>query len=153
MMINIQRILVPTDFSEPGKHALKYAIAFAQQFGAVVDVLHVMEPIPPGMMMTYIAMEEIRDHSRGEVKTALKELEPLWEEAGLEVDEVIVEGYPFVEIVKHARESNADLIVMGTHGHGAIKHALLGSVAERTVRKAPCPVLTVRHSDHEFVHP
>ena len=59
----------------------------------------------------------------------------------------------FVEIVRYAREKNIDLLVMGTHGRGPIAHMLLGSVAEKVVRKAPCPVLTVRHPEHEFVMP
>jgi nucleotide-binding universal stress UspA family protein len=62
-------------------------------------------------------------------------------------------GSPFVEIVRYARDEKIDLIIMGTHGRGPIAHMLLGSVAERVVRKAPCPVLTVRQSQHEFVLP
>src|SRR5207302_3469836 len=62
-------------------------------------------------------------------------------------------GSPFVEIVRYAKEQNIDLIVLGTHGRGPIAHMLLGSVAEKVVRKAPCPVLTVRHPEHEFVMP
>jgi len=62
-------------------------------------------------------------------------------------------GSPFVEIVRYAKDRDIDLIVMGTHGRGPIAHMLLGSVAEQVVRKAPCPVLTVRHPEHEFVMP
>jgi nucleotide-binding universal stress UspA family protein len=62
-------------------------------------------------------------------------------------------GTPFYEIVRYAREMKIDLIVMGTHGHTGLVHVLLGSVTEKVVRKAPCPVLTVRHPEHEFVHP
>ena len=66
---------------------------------------------------------------------------------------LIVAGTPFVEIVRTARAEGADLIIIGTHGRGAVAHALLGSVAEKVVRKAPCPVLTVRQGEHEFVAP
>ena len=62
-------------------------------------------------------------------------------------------GKPFVEIIHHARDHDVDLIVIGTHGRGAVQHALLGSVAEQVVRTSPCPVLTVRHPEHEFVMP
>jgi nucleotide-binding universal stress UspA family protein len=62
-------------------------------------------------------------------------------------------GSPYVEVIRLACDENIDLIVMGTHGRGAVGHLLLGSVAERVVRKAPCPVLTVRHPEHEFVKP
>jgi len=72
----------------------------------------------------------------------------------LEGSQVIVGvGTPFVEIVKIAREEEVDLLIIGTHGRGAIAHMLLGSVAERIVRKSPCPVLTVRSGEHEFVKP
>ena len=60
---------------------------------------------------------------------------------------------PFTEIIRFAKDKDIDLIVMGTHGHTGLAHVLLGSVAEKVVRKAPCPVLTVRHPEHEFVHP
>jgi len=63
------------------------------------------------------------------------------------------EGTPFYEIVRFAQEQDIDLIVMGTHGHTGLAHMLLGSVTEKVVRRAPCPVLTVRHPEHEFVHP
>jgi nucleotide-binding universal stress UspA family protein len=63
------------------------------------------------------------------------------------------QGPPFLEIVRYAQEANIDLIVLGTHGRGGLAHMLLGSVAEKVVRKAPCPVLTVRHPEHEFVAP
>ena len=66
---------------------------------------------------------------------------------------VVRQGPPFLEIVRYAQEANIDLIVLGTHGRGGLAHMLLGSVAEKVVRKAPCPVLTVRHPEHEFVAP
>jgi len=64
-----------------------------------------------------------------------------------------VVGSPFVEIVRYARTHDIDLVIMGTHGRGPIAHMLMGSTAERVVRKAPCPVLTVKHPEHEFVMP
>ena len=65
----------------------------------------------------------------------------------------VAEGLPFTEILRVAREKDIDLIVMGTHGHTGLAHVFLGSVADKVVRRAPCPVLTVRHPEHEFVHP
>ncbi len=152
-MITIKRILVPTDFSEQGKTALMYAVAFADQFGAVVDLLHVMEPVPPGALLSYISLDELKKGVRNDAEKQMEELHTAWEDYAFPVHRVIVEGHPFVEIIKHAKDSNADMIIMGTHGRGAIAHMLLGSVAEKVVRKAPCPVLTVRHPEHEFVHP
>ncbi|MBI1784146.1 universal stress protein, partial [Candidatus Sumerlaeota bacterium] len=72
---------------------------------------------------------------------------------GIESQSCIEFGNSFVEIIAVAKRENADLIIMGTHGLGAFKHLLLGSTAERVVRKAPCPVLTVRNPEHEFIHP
>jgi nucleotide-binding universal stress UspA family protein len=71
----------------------------------------------------------------------------------LHVLKEIREGSPFYEIIRYAKERDIDLIVMGTHGRSGLVHVLLGSVTEKVVRKAPCPVLTVRHPEHEFVHP
>lgn len=73
--------------------------------------------------------------------------------AELNVVPEVAEGTPFEEIVRFARDKDIDLIVMGTHGHTGLAHLFLGSVAEKVVRRAPCPVLTVRHPEHEFVHP
>ncbi|MCP4782819.1 MAG: universal stress protein [Fuerstiella sp.] len=150
-MINIKRILVPTDFSEPGKTALTYAVAFADQFGAAVNLMHVIEPIPPSALLSHLPKEEFERNMRDAAETQMEELHAEWEDYAFPVNRIIVEGHPFVEIIRNAKESNADLIVMGTHGRGAIAHILLGSVAEKVVRKAPCPVLTVRHPEHEFV--
>ena len=154
-MITLKKILVPADFSEPSESALKYARAFAEQFGSAIHLLHVMEDpflyaptsegylVPPHMLeeMSAAATERLNslvspaDREKFQVKLALKH------------------GSPFVEIVRYAREQDIDLIVMGTHGRGPIAHMLLGSVAEKVVRKAPCPVLTVRSPEHEFVMP
>ncbi|MEQ9407389.1 MAG: universal stress protein [Fuerstiella sp.] len=152
-MITLKRILVPTDFSEAGKTALKYGVAFADQFGAAVDLLHVVEPPPPGVLLSYTSMDDLRRNMRRAAENEMEELHAEWDDYAFPVKRIVVEGYPFVEIIRHAKESNADLIIMGTHGRGAVAHALLGSVAEKTVRKAPCPVLTVGHPEHEFVHP
>jgi nucleotide-binding universal stress UspA family protein len=75
-----------------------------------------------------------------------------WDE-NLTVVREIRQGSPFLEIIRYAKENNIDLIVLGTHGRSGLAHVLLGSVAERVVRIAPCPVLTVRHPEHEFVMP
>jgi nucleotide-binding universal stress UspA family protein len=75
-----------------------------------------------------------------------------WDE-NLTVVREIRQGSPFLEIIRYAKEKNIDLIVLGTHGRSGLAHVMLGSVAERVVRIAPCPVLTVRHPEHEFVMP
>jgi nucleotide-binding universal stress UspA family protein len=152
-MIELNHILVPTDFSKSGRNALKYAVTLADEFGSAVHLLHVVEPIPPGVLMSRIPMEDFRTNLMENAQQQMDELRNLWSEYNFPVTEVIKEGNPFVEIIQFARENDVDLIILGTHGRGAIQHALMGSVAEKTVRKAPCPVLTVRDPEHEFIHP
>jgi universal stress protein A len=153
-MISIKRLLVPTDFSEASECALKYGRALADAFDSEVHVLHVMEDLlaHPWAAEVYVAtMPNIRDEIE---KEARERLESLWSEPGSRPPRVTLalqSGNPFVEILRYARDNAVDLIVMGTHGLGPIAHMLLGSVAEKVVRKAPCPVLTVRSRHHDFV--
>jgi nucleotide-binding universal stress UspA family protein len=154
-MIHIQRILVATDFSEHARNALRYGAEFAKAFGAELLLCHVVEAdtliaqLPPGGEGYFPPnVTERQQH------LARAECEKWLNEAGVERGRVVLRvGKAFVEIVQTARDENADLIVVGTHGRGAIAHMLLGSVAEKVVRKAPCPVLTVRSGEHEFVMP
>ena len=152
-MIDIKRILVPTDFSDPGRTALQYAVAFADQFGATVDLLHVLEPVPPEALLSYVPKQDLTQNMHKQAQKQLGKLREAWKDHSFPVNEIIVEGTPFVEIIRHAKENETDIIIIGTHGRGAIAHMLLGSVAEKTVRNAPCPVLTVSHPEHEFIHP
>lgn len=153
-MIRLTTILVPTDFSEPSQSAIKYARAFAEQFKATVHVLHVLEdpfiyaPTSEGYMVPPGLIEEMEKAARDRLQKAFPVEGP-----SVQVELVLKHGSPFVEIVRYAREHDVDLVVIGTHGRGPIAHMLLGSVAEKVVRKAPCPVLTVRHPEHEFVMP
>ena len=154
-MIALKRILVPTDFSEASEAAVKYARAFAEAFNASLEVLHVMEdpfiyaPTSEGYVPPPGLLEEMERTSRERLNAVL----PEDVQRKLRAEVVLKKGSPFVEIVRYAREHEVDLIVMGTHGRGPIAHMLLGSVAEKVVRKAPCPVLTVRHPEHGFVMP
>jgi nucleotide-binding universal stress UspA family protein len=155
-MIDLHRILVPTDFGKSSENALTYAVAFAQKFGAEICLLHVVQDLAvffPEAVFTMPPPAPPLEQFIAAARTALERVV-----SGLNVDGVIVHseigvGPPFDEIVRVAREKNVDLIVMGTHGHTGLAHILLGSVAEKVVRRAPCPVLTVRHPEHEFVHP
>ena len=151
--IDIERILVPTDFSEAGKWAIKYAIAIADQFGASVDLLHVIEMPPLTSFKTDKQKEELRDNMHTHAEEQMDLLQNECDGFSFPVDKYLVEGFPFVEIIRHAKEKNSDMIIMGTHGQSALSQMLMGSVAEKTVRKAPCPVLTVRHPEHKFVFP
>jgi nucleotide-binding universal stress UspA family protein len=155
-MIDLHRILVPTDFSKSSDNAVKYAAAFAEKFGAELHVLHVVQDlalfIPEAVLITPVMMPPL-DQFKAAAQTALDKAIKDLNLTGFKVQTEVAQGVPFTEIIRAAREKDVDLIVMGTHGHTGIVHMLLGSVAEKVVRKAPCPVLTVRHPEHEFVHP
>lgn len=147
-MIALNHILVATDFGEASDAALTYGRALARTFGATLHVLHVVENffMRPTVADPYLLQA-----------TAAKRLNELLtdeDRVTLRAHAVIeTSGAPAAAITAYARSANIDLIVMGTHGRGAVEHLLMGSVAERVVRTAPCPVLTVRHPEHEFVLP
>lgn len=152
-MIQLKRILVPTDFSEHSEKAVLYGCELAAKFEAELHVMHAVELIPitygEGAYFTPETMNEMQRDAAfrlGQIPDAS------WREK-LNVTHVTVEGHPFVQIIRYAKEHDIDLIILGTHGRGAIAHMLLGSVAEKVVRKAPCPVLTVREKEHEFIMP
>jgi nucleotide-binding universal stress UspA family protein len=96
-----------------------------------------------------LPVDKIEERCRGQ----LNELEEKFHREDIKIETILLSGVPFVEIVKLAREEEYDLIVVGTHGRGGLKHLLIGSVAEKVVRRAACPVLTVKHPEHEFVKP
>lgn len=155
-MIALKNILLPTDFSDTSEVALKYARAFADEFNASLHILHILEDplLYPATMEWYPTptvnyREEMEKAARDRLAGLLNE------HKGAEVRAQLALrwGSPFVEIVRYAKSENIDLIVMGSHGLGPIGHMLMGSVAEKVVRKAPCPVLIVRHPEHEFVMP
>jgi len=155
-MIALRQVMVPTDFSEASECALKYGRAFAASFGASLHVVHVVEDFVAWSWAadTYVAtLPRIREEVEAEAVARLGQLIPPPEAERLQAKVALLAGNPFIEIVRYAREHDIDLIVMGTHGRGPVAHALIGSVAERVVRKAHCPVLTVRHPQHEFVMP
>jgi nucleotide-binding universal stress UspA family protein len=154
-MIQIQRILVATDFSEHSRTALRYGVEFSKAFGAELLLCHAIEAdsfiaqLPPGGEGYFPPnLTERQQH------LARAECEKWLAEAGADGGRILLRvGKAFLEIVGAARDEQVDLVVLGTHGRGAIAHMLLGSVAEKVVRKAPCPVLTVRSGEHEFVMP
>jgi len=147
-MITLDNILLPTDFSEPSLEATRYAVELACRFEAKLHLLHVIED--PAI---YIPMfESFPLPSREEFETYAQTRLENWviPDDDQQCESICrwVHGSPFVEILRDARENDIDLVVIGTHGRGFAKHLLMGSVAEKVVRKAPCPVLTVRPSGH-----
>jgi len=152
-MVNLNRILFATDFSKSAAAARAMAQMFASRFDAELHVIHVVSDlslqVPEfGMGLSFPgfadATAEHRKETSDQTMRALEaELEPDWRDAHRAVLTPRF-GTPFLEIIRYAREHDIDLIVVGSHGRTGLAHVLLGSVAERVVRKAPCPVLTVR---------
>jgi nucleotide-binding universal stress UspA family protein len=148
MMRGFARILVPTDFSPPSTAALATAKALAARFGASIHVIHVLED---PYVTTSFASEVygylptgIKESWQREAQTHLDALLTPDETTQFRVTTKVLFGSPARAIVDYARDYQMNLIVMGTHGRGGVAHLLLGSVTERVVRTADCPVLTVR---------
>jgi nucleotide-binding universal stress UspA family protein len=154
------KIVAATDFSEDSSLALTYTQELAQKFSGEVVLLHVDQPLAPVMMtpelgpaMDVGAMGRIAEEQRMLAQKELDKIAGKLREGGLKVKVLLKVGSPFLEILHTAQSENADLIVLGTHGRTGLAHVLMGSVAERVVQKAPCPVLTIRHPDRKFKHP
>ncbi|MBY0588092.1 universal stress protein [bacterium] len=154
MNIELQKIGVATDFSKAADVALKYGWTMARQFGAELHLIHVIEDIIPTVPEPGLAMlptQEIMQTLRRSSEAAMNE--QLARIPGGEVPfvKVVREGVPFREVDNYAREVAIDLLVLGTHGRTGLSHLLLGSVAERVLRSAPCPVLTVHAHERDFI--
>lgn len=148
MTRNFTRILVPTDFSAPSNAALALAKRMATMSGASLHLLHVLEDpfaVPAYATDFYAApsVELTESWLKGAQSLLDTQLTPD-EQIFFRSTQEVTFGTPTRDIVNHAAANDIDLIVMGTHGHGGVHHLLMGSVAERVVRSAPCPVLTVR---------
>ena len=147
-MATIHQILVPTDFSPASDIALQYAIDMAERLGAEIHLLHVVDDAsaaiayPDGLYVP--AMSELLDRLIGEASAQLQRSVERCRGADVATSREVLVNSPAQAIVQTAASRGIDLIVMGTHGRGAFAHFLLGSVAERVVRTAPCAVLTVR---------
>jgi nucleotide-binding universal stress UspA family protein len=141
----IQRILVPSDFSDPSNEALATAMAFANAFGGTLDLVHVAVavsyPLPPPLDVTTLPFDMTKTLELA--AAGLADEENRVRAAGITCESATLVGKPDVEIVNRAKTTGANLIVMGTHGRSGLAHALLGSVAEHVVRHAPCPILIV----------
>ncbi len=137
----IRRILVPTDFSGCSAHALRWAEVLAQRFGAELVLLHVDE------LLLVLCGSDLGADAQAAGVPQLNRAVALLGACGFRARDVLRAGEAVREIVRTAGEEGADVIVMGTHGRRGVSHAFLGSVAERVVRRAGCPVLTIRHPE------
>lgn len=152
-MLPFKKILCPTDLSDPSYEGLKAAAETAQHFSAELLLVHVVAPIPaiaipdaPSTMGIPLQIQEL-------VQTAQKELSILinTRTRGIRVKPVVVEGIAAPQILRIAEENRVDLIVMSTHGQTGWRHLVFGSVAERVVREAPCPVLVIHRPKEDEV--
>lgn len=149
----IQKILVPVDFSECSRKALRYAVPFAKQFGASIALVYVTQINYAvgefGMVDSPLMEGQLRDAADAALEKLLREeiggAVPATKQTRI--------GRPASEIAAAAKEMDADLIIISTHGHTGLKHVFLGSVTENVARVAPCPVLVVREEEHEFLRP
>lgn len=153
LAFRLQRILVPVDFSSTSRKALQYAVPFATAFDAKVTVLHVIQPYTAAPELGYMPPELVASQ-RDLANSVREELGRLCQRefgTGARFQVQVCEGVPWQEITTAACESDADLIILATHGRTGLKHVLLGSVTERVVRHAPCPVLVVRARERDFI--
>lgn len=146
--LGIRAILVPIDFSVHSRKALKYAVPLAAQSGASLRLIYVVEPTvyPADLGFGQVVLPGVEDELRQKGAEELAEL--IDKEIGGRVpaSATVRTGTPSKEILAEAEEAGVDLIVVATHGHSGVEHVLFGSTAERIVRKARCPVLTIRPS-------
>lgn len=139
----ITTILVPTDFSEYSRQALSYAEILAKTFDAKIVLIHVIDTVSYAVTES-VQWTEVYARLEATIQPMLDGLIREAEKRGVAAESTLTQGVPYDQIVKTAENVNADLVVMATHGRTGMPHMLLGSVAERVLRLARCPVLTVR---------
>ena len=148
-VFELKKIMVPVDFSSCSQKAVHYAIPFAKKFGAELVLLHVVEPLvllgaPEGVT------EEVVE-STEDVQQRLQNMRKLVP-ADIATKTLVRQGSPHFEIIEVAKEFGIDLVILSTHGRTGLEHVLIGSTAERVVRRLGCPVLVVREHEHDFIH-
>lgn len=151
---DFKKILVTTDFSDYSKYAFRHAIAIAKKFDAELILIHVIQPtITPADYAWATPPADVAVQHEKYCRESLSKLvkDQVPEEMKAEI--LLAHGAPFREIIRASRDHDVDLIVMATHGLGGLSHVLFGSTTEKVVRKSPCPVLTVRHPEHNFEMP
>lgn len=151
MAFEIKKILVPTDFSKYSDYALQYAASLARDFGAELFLLHV---VPEGDLRTMydyppdFPLEQILNDQKKLAEQQFEQIVRDEAKRGLKVTPLVYSGKAHEEIVNTANNYGVDLIVIATHGRTGLTHVWMGSVAEKVVRLAPCPVLTIKHPEH-----
>ena len=151
--IDLDRILVPIDFSEHSKKALEYAVPFAHQFNATLDLLYVVEPTiyPADFSFGQVGFPNVEEELRVRGHHELEQLIVKTIGGRVKARAIVRTGKAFFEIDRYAQEEEIDLIIIATHGHTGIEHVLFGSTAEKVIRHAPCPVLVIPSVGKKFV--
>ena len=149
-VLHLKKILVPTDFSEASNSAYRYALRFGQQFDAQLHVVHVSESILSPQLAGLPPMPTFSEEQRTFAEDRLRVWAKSMTTLGVQTETMLRIGLAAHEIVEAAKELDADLIIIATHGYTGWKHFCIGSTAERVVRAAPCPVLVVREKEHQF---
>ena len=154
-MIQLKRIMLPTDFSDYSAVATPYACEIADQFGAELHLFHVLETqrsSTPAFGGGLALNPNVKESQAKAEKKLAKTLDAEWRESHT-VIQAVSDGPTFLEIILYAKNNDIDLIILATHGRTGLAHTMIGSVAEKVVRKAPCPVLTIKPEGHQFVMP
>jgi nucleotide-binding universal stress UspA family protein len=149
-----KKIVCPVDFSEFTDEILNYAVNIAKKYNAELHLIHI---IPNLNYFTpyesFLTPENLIAIERNIEKEVDKDFDKITKTLDMSVKKVVKTGVTFVEIIDYIKTEGIDLVVMGTHGRSAIEHILIGSVAEKVVRKSPCPVLTIRPKGKAFLMP
>lgn len=154
-MLKVERILCPTDFSDFSERAFDYGLSLARQYNAQLYLLHIVRPVIIGYPEYAIpdSVNEFYGELREHAEEQLREFAKVHNKGGVHTTVVVEEGVVTESILDFAQENAVDMIVMGTHGRRGLQRLTLGSVTERVLRKAACPVLAVRRPAHDFVVP
>ena len=152
-MISLKKILCPIDHSDCSKEALKYAVSFAMKDEAKLYLLHIIDIRSFNDSLVAMSQQIPDKETLEQLRMKLLDCIPEDIRDDMDVEATVIQGIPFAEIISTAKEKEIDMIVIGSHGRTGISHMMLGSVSEKVVRKAPCPVLTVRQPGHKFIMP
>ncbi len=152
-MISLKKILCPIDHSDCSKEALKYAVSFAMKDNAKLYLLHVVDIRTFNESIDTMSKQIPDEETLKQLKIKLLDCIPDEIREDMNVEALVIQGIPFAEIISTAKSNDIDMIVLGSHGRTGIVHMMMGSVSEKVVRKAPCSVLTVKKSGHEFAMP
>lgn len=150
-MFNVKNILLPTDFSKLSLSAAQHAVDLAKQYGAKIHLMHVIEKTPPILTIHSLDLSEekiiksIEDDARESLNSTAAKLR----ESRADIQTVLKKGLDYEEIVNYSQQNGIDVIVIATHGRTGILHTLIGSVAEKVIRYAKCPVLVITPTDNE----